>query len=230
MAKLQLLNRFFDLVFPQSCASCGAPMVINEKYICTQCLLELPKTNFHNHKNNPVAQSLWGRVNIENATAYYFFEKGSKFRNLIHNIKYKGQKELGLGLGKLFGQELRNTKFNLVDEIIPVPLHSRKKRKRGFNQSEWIAKGLAESLGKRLNTKQLYREVANPTQTNKSRYERWENVEGIFNLKDPEALKGKHILLVDDVLTTGSTIEACAQPILKIEGTQISLAVLAYAL
>ena len=216
MAELQLINQFFNLVFPRSCAACGAPMVINEKFICTQCLLELPKTNFHKHKNNPVAKSLWGRVKIEDATAYYFFEKGSKFRNLIHNIKYKGQKELGFGLGRFYGQELRNTKFSLIDEIIPVPLHSRKKRQRGFNQSEWIAKGLAESLRKPLSTKQLY--------------ERWENVKGIFKLKNPEALKGKHILLVDDVLTTGSTIEACAHPILEIEGTQISLAVLAYAL
>ena len=230
MAKLQFINQFFDLVFPRSCAACGVSMVMNEKFICTQCLLELPKTNFHKHKNNPVAQSFWGRVNIEDATAYYFFEKGSKFKNLIHNIKYKGQKELGLGLGKIFGQELKHTKFGLVDEIIPVPLHYRKKRQRGFNQSERIAKGLAESLCKPLNTKQLYRAKANPTQTNKSRYERWENVEGIFKLKDPESLKGKHILLVDDVLTTGSTIEACAHPILEIEGTQISLAVLAYAL
>ncbi|MEA1896051.1 MAG: phosphoribosyltransferase family protein [Bacteroidota bacterium] len=230
MAKFQFISLFFDLVFPRSCAACGTSMVMNEKFICTQCLLELPKTNFHNHENNPVAQSLWGRINVENATAYYFFEKGSKFKNLIHNIKYKGQKELGLGLGKLFGQELKHTKFSLVDEIIPVPLHSRKKRKRGFNQSEWIAQGLAENLGKSLNTKQLYRAKANPTQTNKSRYERWENVEGIFKLKDPESLKGKHILLVDDVLTTGSTIEACAYPILEIEGTHVSLAVLAYAL
>jgi len=230
MAKLQLLSRFVDLVFPRSCASCGDPMVLNEKLICTQCLLELPKTNFHKHKINPVAQSLWGRANIENATAYYFFEKGSKFQNLIHAIKYKGQKELGLELGKLFGQELRDTKFNLVDEVIPVPLHPQKKRKRGFNQSEWIAMGLAESLNKTLNTKQLYRALANPTQTNKNRYERWENVEGIFDLKNPEALKEKHILLVDDVLTTGSTADACAQAILKTNGTKLSLAVLAYAL
>ena len=230
MAKLQFLNRFFDLVFPRSCAACATPLVLNEKLICTQCLLELPKTNFHKHKNNPVAQSLWGRVNIENATAFYFYEKGSKFQNLIHTIKYKGQKNVGFGLGKIFGQELKNTNFNLIDEIIPVPLHPRKKRKRGFNQSEWIAKGIAESLDKPLNTKQLYRVMANPTQTNKNRYERWENVEGIFNLKNPEALTGKHILLVDDVLTTGSTADACAQAILKTEGTKISLAVLAYAL
>ncbi len=226
----ELYSNFIDLVFPPVCSSCGQLLVQGEKYICTKCLLEMPKTNYHLHKDNPVAEALWGRAKIENATALYFFESGSKYQNLIHNIKYKGQKETAYGMGLLFGKEIMESDFKNIDLIIPVPLHRAKRRKRGFNQSEWIAKGLSESMGKPLETGLLYRQKSNPSQTRKNRYERWENVEDIFSIRNNEALSGKHILLVDDVLTTGSTIDACANVLLKQQDVKLSVAVLAYAL
>jgi len=230
MCTKQLIKLFVDLVFPPLCASCETLLMQNEKYLCTGCLLELPRTNYHLHEDNPVAEALWGRAKIENISAFYFYEKGSRYQNLVHNIKYNNQKETAYGMGRLFGNEIKGSAFSNIDIIIPVPLHRRKKRKRGFNQSEWIARGLADSLERPLEAKLLYRRVSNPTQTSKSRIERWENVEFIFKLKDSEKIAGKHVLLVDDVLTTGATIDACANTLLQARDIKLSVAVLAYAL
>ena len=228
--KTQFLGNFLDLFYPRLCPVCGWQLLRNEKVICTKCLLHLPKANYHLSDDNPVAKAFWGRVQVENATAWYFFEKGSSYQKLIHKIKYMRQKGIGYELGIMFGEDLSLTLYQFVDELSPVPLHSRKLKKRGFNQSEWIARGIAESMNKQLNTVSLQRIVASPTQTRKSRYERWENVADIFQLTHPEKIENKHILLIDDVMTTGSTLEACASTILKAKGTKVSIAVLAYAL
>jgi ComF family protein len=228
--KLGLLEDFVSLLFPSLCASCDKNLYRNEALICTQCLYDLPKTNHHFLKDNPVSMLFWGRVNIESAAAYYFFEKGSRFRRLIHKMKYRGQKEIGYELGKIYGSELSASKlFNKAELIIPVPLHPRKERKRGYNQSEWIAKGIAESMGKTLDTHSVVRAVDTESQTRKGRYERWKNVENIFVTISPDKLENKYILIVDDVITTGSTFEACAHAILKIDGTKVSCAALAMA-
>jgi len=169
-------------------------------------------------------------VKIESAASYYFFEKGSRFKSLIHKMKYRGQKELGFELGRIYGAELTSSGFyNRVDLILPVPLHPRKKRKRGYNQSEWIARGIAESMEKPLDIKSVYRAVDTVSQTKKNRYERWKNVEDIFQVSHPEMLQNRHILVVDDVITTGSTLEACARAILNVEGTKVSCVTLAIA-
>jgi len=145
-------------------------------------------------------------------------------------MKYRGQKEMGYELGKIFGGELMSSSaYREIDLVVPVPLHVRKQRKRGYNQSEWIARGIAERMGKPLDTKSLYRAIESETQTRKTRYERWKNVENIFKLKSADNLKDKHILLVDDVVTTGSTLEACARVLLTIENTKVSIATLAMA-
>lgn len=224
-----IIYDFFSLVFPKVCPACGNNLYIQENSICTKCLYELPKTNFHFNKDNEVARLFWGRVKLEAATSYYFYYKGSKFQNIIHQFKYKGQKHIGFYLGKLFGADLRNTSFSEIEIIHPVPLHSKKLKRRGFNQSEYIARGISESLNKTVITDVIYRATDVQSQTIKSRYERWENIEGVFKIKNVNKLKNKHILLVDDVVTTGSTLETCASEILKLNNTKVSIATLAFA-
>ena len=226
--KFKLISDFFGLIYPNTCAACGNNLYKNENIICTKCIYELPKTNYYKETGNPVEQIFWGRVNIERACSYYFFHKGSKFRKLIHKLKYKGQKEIGYEIGRHFGSELIGSDFiNVIDVIVPVPIHPSRKRHRGYNQSDWIGMGLSESLDIPLDTKSFYRNVATETQTKKSRFERWKNVENVFSVKDEAAFLNKHILLIDDVLTTGATLEACANSLLKINGVKVSIATLA---
>lgn len=226
----RLIEDFISLLYPSLCVVCGRNLYRNESLICTHCLYHIPKTNFHFLKDNPVSRLFWGRVSVEHAASYYFFEKGSRFRILIHKMKYRGQKELGYELGKIYGAELRSSNFyHGLDLIVPVPLHPRKERKRGYNQSEWIARGIAESMEKPFDTHSVYRAVDTASQTKKNRYERWKNVENIFQVRDPVKLQNQHILVVDDVITTGSTLEACARAILQVEGTKVSCVTLAMA-
>jgi len=221
---------FISLLFPRLCYACGDHLLRNEKIICTQCFISIPRTNYHLTPDNPVAQLFWGRVLVSQAAAFSFYTKGSRIRTLIHNLKYKGVKEIGHELGNIYGNSLKKTGFtDTIDLIMPVPLHPAKQRKRGFNQSEVISNGLASATGLPFDFNTLKRIALSDTQTRRSRYERWMNVEGIFAVTDPEKLKGKHILLVDDVITTGSTLEACASELLKIEGVKVSVAALAVA-
>ena len=202
----------------------------NESLICTECYVVIPRTNYHNEADNPVAQLFWGRCLIEKAAAFSYYNKGSRIRNLIHNLKYKGIREIGYELGRIYGLSLETSGFTSdIDLIIPVPLHPAKKRIRGFNQSETISLGIADVVNLPVDVKSLARTTVSATQTKRSRYERWTNVEGIFNVIEPEAIIGKHILLVDDVITTGSTIESCTNELLKIEGVKVSVAALAFA-
>jgi ComF family protein len=225
-----LWDDFISLLFPRLCYACGNHLLRNEELICTECYVLIPRTNFHTELNNPVAQLFWGRCLIEKAAAFSFYNKGSRIRNLIHNLKYKGIKEIGYELGKIYGRSLAAAGFtDDIDLIIPVPLHPSKMRTRGFNQSEAISMGLSDSTRLPLDIKSLERTVISATQTKRSRYERWTNVEGIFTVTDPLAIKGKHILLVDDVITTGSTIESCTNELVKIEGVRVSVVALAFA-
>jgi len=173
-------------------------------------------------------QVFWGKVRLEHACAFFFFSKGSRFRKLLHKLKYYGKKEIGIVLGRRFGMELRESPFyQTVDTVIPIPLHPKKLRKRGYNQSEQIAIGLATTTAWELDTKSVVRKQHTETQTRKNRMERWENVSEVFVVRYPELIKGKHVLLVDDVITTGATIEACAARLLEVEGCRVSVATLA---
>lgn len=171
----------------------------------------------------------WGRVSVESAAAFLYFEKSSSYRKLLHAFKYKGKKEIGHQLGRIFGHHLKNSRFSDVDFIIPMPLHKNKLRKRGYNQSEELAKGIAQSMGKSMLNKVLVRAVPSTTQTKKSRFERWQNVEGIFKCIDTDKIKNKHLLLVDDVVTTGATFEALVSEVNTVSGLKVSVAALAVA-
>lgn len=217
------------LIYPRICMACEAPLLKHEENLCTFCIFSLPKTNFHTLNDNPVSRLFWAKAEIEAASSYYNFEKGSNVQHLIHRFKYKGFKEIGVEVGKHYGTELKNfVPYNTVDVIVPVPLHRSKQRKRGYNQSEFFATGLSHAMKVPVDFTSLYRAKATDTQTKKSRFARFENVEAIFQLKENHALSGKHILLVDDVVTTGSTLEACCQT-LKAAGNKISLTTMAYA-
>jgi ComF family protein len=226
-----LWDDFISLIFPRLCPGCGNHLLRNEKLICTECYISIPRTNFHLKADNPVARLFWGRCQIERAAAFSFYNRDSRMRKLIHQLKYKGAKDIGFELGRIYANSLKSSGFlDGVDLIIPVPLHPAKKRKRGFNQSEIISRGISDVTGIPLNTVSLLRKNISDTQTRKSRYSRWTNVEGIFRVEEQAGIEGCHILLVDDVITTGSTLEACADEILKAGGTTVSVAALAVAI
>lgn len=207
-----MINDFFNIIFPKLCAACGHTLLKNEKVICTKCVFELPKTNYHLDKDNPINKVFWGRTNIEMASAYYHFAKGSKVQQLLHQLKYKGNQKVGEKIGELYAYELKKHDiYKNIDFIIPIPLHKKKLKKRGYNQSESFAKGLSKVLKVPVNNSDLFRKVDSKTQTKKTRYKRWENVGDIFGIKEENLLKNKKVLLVDDVITTGATIEASAK-------------------
>ena len=226
-----LWDDFISLLFPRLCYACGDHLLRNENLICTECFVIIPRTNFHIDKDNLLEQLFWGRCLIEKAAAFSFYNKGSRIRNLIHNLKYKGIRELGNELGRIYALSLKSSGFmSDIDLIIPVPLHYSKKRIRGFNQSDLISSGMSDVTGIPVYLNSLSRITVSVTQTKRSRYDRWTNVEGIFSVNDSEMLKGKHILLVDDVITTGSTIESCSNELLKVEGVKVSVVALAFAI
>ena len=225
-----LWDDFISLLFPRKCYACGSHLVRNESLICTECYVVIPRTNYHTLTDNPVAQLFWGRCMIEKAAAFSYYNKGSRIRKLIHNIKYKGISELGYELGRIYGLSLDSSGFmDDIDLIIPVPLHPEKKQIRGYNQSEIISFGIADAAHLPVEVNSLVRTIVSATQTKRSRYERWTNVEGIFEVIDPQAIMRKHVLLVDDVITTGSTIESCVNELLKTEGVKVSVVALAFA-
>lgn len=228
---IPVLQDLAHLFYPELCAACEEQLLQQEKHICLNCRLDLPKTGFHTLRNNPIEHIFWGRVPLQNAAAFLYFQKDNKVQQLMHQIKYKGRKEVAEILGKWYGQDLKtNTAIAGADYIIPVPLHSSKLKKRGYNQSEWFARGLSASTGIPMNTHSLVRIKKSETQTKKSRFMRWENVAEIFEVTDPAALQGKHIILVDDVVTTGATLESCAQTLLTAQPLlKLSIVTLAFA-
>ena len=197
--------------------------------MCSYCSTHLPYTDFYTYSPNPMEMLFWGRAEIAAATALLYFRKGGGVQELVHQLKYKGQCEIGVHFGRELGITLaENPVLASVDALLPIPLHPGRQRKRGYNQSEAIAEGVAAVLHKPVVTSVLVRQVNNATQTRKGLSERWENVRSIFRLADETALSGKHVLLVDDVVTTGSTIEAAATVLSRVTGVRLSVATLAY--
>jgi ComF family protein len=228
--KMVLFDDLISLFYPRLCAGCNIPLVRGEEVICLSCLADLPRTNYHFNNENPVFQIFIGRANISQATSFCRFDKGGRLQHLLHQLKYKGNREVGRKMGILFGYDLiQSVLYQDIEAIIPVPLHHEKEKKRGFNQSVEICNGLSESMHCPVILRNLIREVHTSSQTRKGRFERWENVSGIFSIKNAALLTGKHILLVDDVVTTGATLEACCEALLRVPGVKVSIATLACA-
>jgi ComF family protein len=225
-----LKESFLHFLFPHVCEGCGTDVVQADHLLCLQCLSSLPKTEFQFYPNNPVEKLFWGRLPVTAATAHCYFTKESMMQHLMHQLKYRGNKELGLYLGKVMGTALQAAnRFRYVDALIPLPLYPFKERKRGYNQATLLCQGMAEVMDKPVLTDVVVRNTYTESQTKKSRVERWLNMEGRFELVNPGDIEGKHVLLVDDVVTTGATLEACGAALLNAANVQVSVATLCYS-
>jgi len=199
-----------------------------EKAVCMHCLTHLPRLQMHDERDNAVEKLFWGRIDLEAATAFLSMPRNGISHRLIHRLKYHGDQEVGERLGALFAHELlESERMKGIDVIVPVPLHPKKLHVRGYNQCDCIAKGMAETLGAEVSFNNLTRTHFSASQTRRGRISRWSNVKDIFWVREPEKFENKRILLIDDVITTGATIEACASALRKINGVQLSVGALA---
>ena len=220
-----------ELLFPRYCKVCRRRLTHSEQHLCVSCLLELPRTHYERTPNNLLMQHFMEWPEVVAATSYFYYDKEGRYSSLIHHLKYYDHPEVGTYLGRLAATELRASGFfEGIDLIIPVPLSKNKLHKRGYNQCDYIAQGISQIIGADLHTHCIERTVNTDTQTRKSRSERWKNTEKIFQVTHANTLKGKHILLVDDVATTGATLHACTSAILKVPNVRISIFTLAKAL
>ena len=228
---INTIQDFSRLLFPHYCAGCGGDLKNRHSIICNQCLLELPVTNFFTLPNNPVEKSFYGRLQIEAAGAAYYFTKDSLLQNLIAELKYKQNISVGYFLGRMMGYQLvESERFASVDLFIPMPLHPRKLKTRGYNQASIIAKGIQSVWTKPIMENAIVRTVFSKSQTLQDRVHRWENMEGIFALKNQPEIAHKHLLLIDDVTTTGASIEALGSALKGLDGVKLSIATAAFTI
>lgn len=219
---------FISLIFPNICLCCDKPLIANEKFICLGCIHDLPETGYISIKRNPVYNIFNGRFQIENAVSMLNFESGNSAQTIIHQLKYKGNPNIGIFMGELMGDQMKKVElYSSIDAIVPVPIHRSKLIQRGYNQSDYLAEGLSNSLGKALRKDLIKRKIKGESQTRKQRYDRWENVAQVFEFSGRKKLNINHILLIDDVITTGATIEACARCLSDNLDVKISVATLA---
>ncbi len=225
-----MLKSLLHLLYPNLCVACNKQLLPAERYLCLGCQMQLPETNDHLYLENGVEKTLWGRIPFERAFSFLFFNQKGTTQKLLHELKYKGNEELAIYLGEIYGQKIRKTaESHGIDSIVAVPLHASKLRKRGYNQSLAFANGISEVLGIENLSDLMVRRKATATQTQKNRTERWQNVENIFAINQAQMFENKHILLVDDVITTGATLESCASAIVKNCKCRISIASIAFA-
>ena len=226
-----LFKDITNLFYPPLCIGCRNALLEKEKILCLACEYSLPVTDFHTYKDNPIEKVFYSRFILKNGSSYLYFRKDGIVQNIMHHFKYSGIREAGILLGRKYGSILaKNEEYRDIDYIIPVPLHKKKQKARGYNQSEEFGKGLAESMHTELMVNNLVRSLASETQAKKTRAERWKNVDGIFEVLDKEVLKNKKVLLVDDVVTTGATLESCAQILItNCPGIEINVATIAFA-
>ncbi len=225
----EIKESFLHLLFPHVCDGCSSDLLSKESNLCLKCIEALPQTDFEFHPGNPVEKKFYGRLPLQHASAFCYFNKESLVQHLVHQFKYRNNRELGVQLGRLMGDALKRSGRFGVDALIPLPLFPDKERKRGYNQSLLLCQGIAEHLHAPILKNVITRPQHTETQTKKGRIERWRNMEGKFVLNAPDAIAGKHVLLVDDVITTGATLEACGSEILNTADTRLSIATLCYS-
>lgn len=222
----RIAGDILGLLFPRICPVCGDLLVDNERFICTACRYRAPLTDFCNLAENPMTERLAGLLPARNASAFLWYIPDSGWQRMIHSFKYDGKWLYARRIGEWFGSQLADSGlYGDIDLIVPVPLHWRKRLRRGYNQSEYIADGIASAMGVEVDRRSVVRRINNPSQTRRTAVDRWNNVEGIFSVRRPEALRGKHILIVDDVFTTGATIIECGSAILASVGGDAVLSV-----
>ena len=226
----RFLSDTFHLLYPHTCTGCGSDLLYESQLLCIRCIAELPHTGFAFHENNLMERIFRGRLRLKAAHSQFYFAKNELVQHLIHQLKYKGNKNIGAYLGEITGNTLlKSGRFTGIDYLIPLPLYADREFRRGYNQAAVICEGISASTQIPVHMNNITRHRPTETQTRKHRAERWENVEGSFTVKDPAALKGKHLLIADDVITTGATLEACGRVLSAIEGTTISIVSLAHA-
>ncbi|TVZ55963.1 ComF family protein [Lutibacter sp. Hel_I_33_5] len=226
---MRFLKDIFYLFFPKICTTCSESLLQSEKIICTACRHDLPIIDFKNYQHNKVSQIFYGRIPVEKAISFFYFRKKGKIKTLIHHLKYKGNQEIGSLIGNWFGVLLKESnQFNDVDYIIPVPLHENKLKKRGYNQLATFGKSLESKLNIPYKKDILIKVSSTKTQTYKSRLERFNDAKTKFKLTDIHFFENKHVLLIDDVITTGATLEACCLELLKTKNIKISIATIAF--
>lgn len=228
--KPKFLNHLINLFYPNVCAACGNLLMSDEEIVCLSCRYLLSKTGYENDAANPLARSFWGQIDFHAVTAEFFFSKTGKVQHLLHQLKYQGNKDAGFFLGQQLGESIKDAElFQNIDYLVPIPLHPKKEFMRGYNQSYVIAQGVEDKTNIPIVKDGLVRKVFTSTQTKKSREERWENVKDIFELKNKNIFVGKHILLLDDVLTTGATLMAAGKTLLQVPDIKVSVATAACA-
>ncbi|MBM3177195.1 MAG: ComF family protein [Bacteroidetes bacterium] len=222
------LEDFARLFFPHFCYGCGGSMVSGEKLLCTSCIMQLPYLSYGQNENNPLTRRLVSKTRFEYGFALLRFKQSGLAQNLLHALKYQAQPEIGFRLGQILGLRMSRQGFSEnFDLVLPVPIHVSRERVRGYNQSEAFANGVAAGIGKEAIIKSAVRLRKTETQTRKDKMSRWRNVEGSFKVLDPEVIRGKRILIVDDVITTGATVEACAAEIMKYDPISLGAACIA---
>lgn len=221
----------FQLLYPNLCDLCGAELVLNEHLVCISCWNDLPQTHFYLDNKNLLAQKFWGRLPLQYASSMYYFNKSSKIQELMHSLKYRGNTELGILLGNKMGESLlKSSWIQEIDLLAPVPLSEKKRSQRGYNQSDLLCQGISEITNLPVSQSSLVRIKNTKTQTRMNTVERFENVNNAFQINEISHFENKHILLIDDVVTTGATLEACADVLLKIPNVKLSVMTLAYAI
>lgn len=225
----EIKDSVLHLFFPHVCTGCGTDILNKDAALCMRCVEALPETQFEIHANNPAEKTFWGRLPLAAASAQFYFTKESLIQHLMHQLKYKGNREVGLQLGRIMGEQLKKSGRFSVNALIPLPLFPAKERRRGYNQATVLCEGMAEVLQVPVLDKVITRPQHTETQTKKGRIERWKNMEGKFVLANPAAIENKHILLVDDVITTGATLEACGNELLQASNVKLSIATLCIA-
>jgi ComF family protein len=225
-----IVSSSMHLLYPHICTGCGSDLLEKDNLLCLTCMHDLPHTNFASLPDNPVERYFWGRINLESAYSQFYFSKAFLIQRLIHQLKYKDDKAIGFYLGEMMGKTmLKSNRFSSLDGLVPLPLFADREQKRGYNQAMVICNGISSVMNIPVLNGAVIRQYATETQTRKQRTERWENVKDSFKVAKPTELNGKKLLLVDDVVTTGATLEACGNAILNVTNARLSIATLAYA-